>query len=61
MQDGSKTFSFLAAMKDFFGMQPGQSLKDFGAELKKLTDEDRAEFKAGLEANGYTITAATIK
>ena len=50
--------NFVAAMKDFFGNRPGKGLMDFAAELKELTSEDRAYFKAGLEQVGYTITQA---
>lgn len=36
-------------LKDFFGVKPGDSLKDFAAELKELTDEDKAQLVAGIE------------
>ena len=61
MNDGKKIMSFMAAMSDFFGRLPGQGLKEFGAEVKALTTEDRAYFTAGLENSGYTITAAPSK
>lgn len=51
-----KTKTFTVAMKEFFGFLPGQTLQEFGAEIKKLTQEDRDYFKAGLEQNGYQIT-----
>ena len=47
--------AFVGACKDFFGFLPGQGLRDFHEEIKKLTPEDRAEITAGLEANGYVI------
>jgi len=50
-----KEMSFIPACKDFFGMKHGQSLGDFMKECKELTDADRAEITAGLEANGYKI------
>ena len=33
----------ITAMKKFFGLKPGQSLKDFSAEVKELTAEDKRE------------------
>lgn len=48
--------SLTKALKDFFGFKPDQNLSGFVAEVKALTAEDRAYFKAGLEQNGYTIT-----
>ena len=48
--------SFVAAAKDFFGPRfPGQTALDFMKEVKALTEADKAEIKAGLEANGYQI------
>ncbi len=35
--------SFAVACKEFFGMRPGQTLADLMAELKSLTEKDRAE------------------
>jgi len=46
-----------SAMMDFFGRKPDQSLQAFALEVKQLTDADKAEIRAGLEANGYTIKA----
>ena len=53
--------SFPAAMKHFFGLKPGQVLKEFMVELRTLDDADRAYFKAGLEQNGYEITSVTAR
>jgi hypothetical protein len=47
--------TFIAALKDFFGFQPGQGLMQFREEVKTLTEADRAELKAGLEKVGYTF------
>ena len=52
----AKQATFAAAMKEFFGLKPGQSLQGFAAELKALSDEEKAFFRAGLEQNGYQIT-----
>jgi len=55
-----KTLAFMAAMKDFFGFNNGQTLSQFAAECKALSEEDKAYFKAGLEQNGYIIKDASI-
>ena len=55
--DMSKETSLIVAAKDFFGLLPGTTIKEFSEEFKQLTDEDKAEFKTGLEANGYKIKA----
>lgn len=49
--------TFVAAMKEFFGLKEGQTLQEFAAELRSLSDTDRAYFTAELERVGYTITA----
>lgn len=55
-QPAEKTISFIAACKRFFGMQPGQTLTQFGEELRQLTDADRAEMLPQLaEALGVTV------
>lgn len=51
-----QTMAFAAAMKHFFGLLPNQGLMDFAAELKALSPEDKAFFKAGLQMNGYNIS-----
>jgi hypothetical protein len=52
-----KEKSFVAAMMDFFGRKPGQTMGDFSAELRALTPQDREYFTAGLEQNGYKIVS----
>lgn len=47
------SMGFVAAMRDFFGNRPGNTIGDFAAELKALSVEDRAFFAEGLRANGY--------
>lgn len=44
--------SFVSAMKEYFGFLPGQTLKEFGAELKALSDDERDYFYNGLKAVG---------
>lgn len=51
-----KEMTFAIAMKDFFGLKPGQNMAGFIAEMQALDQADRAYFRAGLEANGYKIT-----
>jgi len=48
------TMTFIAAMKDFFGMKDGQTLTQFSAELKALDEKEKEFFKLGLQQNGYT-------
>jgi hypothetical protein len=38
----------MKTVKDFFGMLPGQTLKDFTAEWSALTDADKEQIKSGL-------------
>jgi hypothetical protein len=57
----SKELGFTAACREFFGQRPAQTLKEFMAEVKELTDDDRAELrplleKALSEASGDTVT-----
>ena len=44
--------SFVKAMKDYFGLLPGQTVLQFGAELKALSYMDKCEFANGLRALG---------
>jgi len=47
----------VATMKvvmDFFGKKEGSSLKGFTDEWKALTDNDKAQIKAGLEDGTLT-------
>lgn len=50
-----KQLAFSAAMKDYFGFLPGQTLSGFMQELKALNDSDRAWFKANLPSVGYEL------
>jgi hypothetical protein len=43
---------FVKAMKDFFGLLPGQSVTQFGGELKVLSEVEKQEFAEGLRAIG---------
>lgn len=44
--------SFVNAAKEFFGFKPGQGLREFGAELKALTFNDKMELAAGMRNIG---------
>jgi hypothetical protein len=50
-----RQISLIVAMKDYFGLLPGETLSGFMDETKKLTDADKAEFKTALTKIGYQI------
>jgi hypothetical protein len=54
----AKKMTFMQACKDFFGLHPNQTTMQFAQEIKALTEDDRKEIRAGLEANGYEILQA---
>jgi hypothetical protein len=43
---------FVKAMKDYFGLRPGQTVMQFGAELKALSYEEKLDFAQGLRSIG---------
>lgn len=45
---------FSTAASKFFGRKEGQSLGDFAAELKELTDADVTQLHAGLADGSLT-------
>jgi len=52
-----RKMTFVAACRIHFGVRPGDGLRDFVAELKALTPEDRIELTAlsaeqGIDASG---------
>ena len=53
-----KKMTFMAACKDFFGLKEGETSMQFAQEIKALTEQDRAEIRAGLVQNGYEILQA---
>jgi hypothetical protein len=55
-----KGMTLMQACRDFFGLKPGQTGLQFGQEYKALSDSDRNEIKAGLEAKGYEIIASGV-
>ena len=43
---------FVKAMKDYFGLLPGQAVVQFGAELRALSHEEKLDFGRGLRSIG---------
>jgi hypothetical protein len=50
-----KQMSLTAALKDYFGYKPGQTLGEFMQECKALTIEDKQYFKREFVKAGYEI------
>jgi len=48
----SQKIGFVKAMKDYFGLLPGQTVLQFGAELRALSHEEKLEFAKGLRSLG---------
>lgn len=46
----------MKTVKDYFGMKPGQTLKDFTAEWAQLSDTDKTQIKAGLSGETPSLT-----
>lgn len=44
----------IAALKKFFGTRDGQSLSEFAAEVKELTDEDFEQLRDGINDGSLT-------
>jgi hypothetical protein len=38
-----KQMTFIGACREFFGTKEGQTLKQFGEEIKSLSEKERAE------------------
>ena len=53
-----KQMSFVMAMKDYFGLRPNTTNVGFMQELKALSDEDKAWFRAELPKVGYELVNA---
>jgi hypothetical protein len=47
---------FVKAMKDFFGLRPGQTIMQFGAELRALTHQDKLDFAKELRSIGINCS-----
>lgn len=51
-----KDKSGLVVLKEYFGLQPGQTITGFNEEVKKLKEEDKLELIIGAAKEmGYTI------
>lgn len=46
--------SATVVISKFFGKKDGQSLGELAAEIKELSDEDKAQLKAGIEDGTYS-------
>lgn len=51
----AKQMSFVAAMRDYFGLRSGDAPHSFLLEMKALADEDTRWFSAELTKLGYEI------
>lgn len=47
--------TFVVACKKFFGFKPGQTIAQFGEELKQLTSKDRADLVEMFPSVGFQI------
>jgi hypothetical protein len=47
------------AMKDYFGLLPGQSVLQFGSELRALSHEEKLDFANGLRSLGIDCADPT--
>lgn len=56
--NNGKVVSEAAAIKAYFGLQPGQGLPQFMAELKSLSSQDKTELAVGAAKElGWTVQA----
>lgn len=51
-----KHCTFVMACREFFGLKDGQTLQQFAAELKELSQTDRKEFVEMFRSVGYDAT-----
>lgn len=50
--------SFVVCLKKHFGLKSHQTLKEFVAEVKQLTEKDREELTEMLKKEGYEVDEA---
>ena len=50
----AKAPSSIGPLSKFFGKKDGQKLADFAAEIRELTDTDKAELVAGINDGSFT-------
>jgi hypothetical protein len=53
MAEEKKTTS-IKTIKDYFGFREGDSMKDFAAEMKGLSQEDKEQLCEGIENGSLT-------
>lgn len=51
----AKSMTFIACMKDYFGLRAGTSSLQFMQEIKALSPSDRKYFADGLNKAGYEV------
>lgn len=56
-----KKLKFMSACLVFFGKRPGQSLQQFGDEIKQLTPKDRKELTEMFPSVGIEVLPADTK
>lgn len=52
MTDETKR-TFTKTLLDYFGKKPGQTIGDFGQELKELSDEEKTQLCDGIEDGSF--------
>ena len=52
--------SFIAACREYFGFKPGQTLGEFGAEIKQLNHADKVEIAEGMRKHAGMDVADPI-
>lgn len=55
-----KQMTFVAAMRNVFGQKHGQTLQQFGEELKQLDDKDRQYFAAHLLQHDIQVIESPV-
>ena len=55
MDTAKEYISYAGAIRDFFGMKPGETIAQFMEELKALTPTDKEEIVRFLIKLGYKI------
>ena len=54
-QQTLKEATFIGACRQFFGLKQGQTLKEFGDEIKCLSDKDRTDLTDMFTFVGFKI------
>ena len=53
MDEKDKKPYSVKTLKDFFGVRPGESIKDFGKELTALSEEEKTALTKGIEDESF--------